>query len=106
MATVVGIMFSTTRPSQDLGFPMSSSGGSLRRHRHGPGGVFRGTTERRGGANLQKLNYGSLGELLRSWPQQRGAVTEIFKNLTMDPSESLCGPGHNRKVRRRESSKT
>ena len=106
MATVVGIMFSTTRPSQDLGFPMSSSGGSLRRHRHGPGGVFRGTTERRGGANLPKFNYGSLGELLRSWPQQKGAVAGIFKNLPMDPSESLCGSGHNRKVRRRESSKT
>ena len=119
VATVVGIMFSTTRPSQDLGFPMSSSGGSLRRHRHGPGGMFRGvkqgnafcwhpttkklarrrdckthqnqgTTERRGGGNLQKLTYGSLGEPLRSWPQQKGAVAGIFKNLTMDPSESPC----------------
>ena len=64
------------------------------------------TTERCGGGNLQKLNYGSLGEPLRSWPQQKGAVAGILKNLTMDPSESFCGPGHNREVRWRESSKT
>ena len=48
------------------------------------------TTERCGGGNLQKLNYGSLGEPVWSWPQQKGAAAGIFKNLTMDPSESPC----------------
>ena len=48
------------------------------------------TTERCGGGNLQKLNYGSFGEPLWSWPQQKGAAAGIFKNLTMDPSESPC----------------
>ena len=48
------------------------------------------TTERCGGGNLQKLNYGSFGKPLWFWPQQKGAVAGIFKNLTMDPSESRC----------------
>ena len=48
------------------------------------------TTERCGGGNLQKLNYGSLGKPLWFWPQQKGAAAGIFKNLTMDPSESPC----------------